>query len=153
MAQAEATTQDLHQEAFRLLGGAKTLKTRKRTPDVLVSLIRQGFRPATLAAVADNTNIPLSALLRLVALPLRTWHRKAKEGEPLSLAQSDRLYRLVRMVARATDVFDDREVAVGWMLGSNRALEGQSPLDVLDTEVGEEQVRTLLGRIEYGVYT
>jgi putative toxin-antitoxin system antitoxin component (TIGR02293 family) len=57
------------------------------------------------------------------------------------------------MVARATDVFDDREVAVGWMLGSNRALEGQSPLDVLDTEVGEEQVRTLLGRIEYGVYT
>jgi putative toxin-antitoxin system antitoxin component (TIGR02293 family) len=57
------------------------------------------------------------------------------------------------MVARATEVFDDREVAVDWMLSSNRALEGQSPLDVLDTEVGEEQVRTLLGRIEYGVYT
>lgn len=153
MAQSEATARDLHQESYRLLGGAKTLKTRKRTPDALASLIREGFAPAALAAVAHNTNIPVSAVLDLVALPSRTWNRKAKQGEPLSLAQSDRLYRLVRTVARATEVFEDRVVAVQWMQSPNRALEGQTPLSVLDTEVGEEQVRNLLGRIDYGVYT
>ena len=144
---------DLYHETYRLLGGAKTLKTRKRGPDAWVSLIRRGFRPSTLTAISDNTGVPVKTLLALIALPERTWARKTRNDEPLSLPQSDRLYRIARAVARATEAFEDRETAVEWLRTPNRALNGQTPFATLDTEVGEEQVRTLLGRIEYGVYT
>ncbi|MDH3726612.1 MAG: DUF2384 domain-containing protein [Myxococcales bacterium] len=151
MATAGAT--DLYHETYRLLGGMKTLKTRRRTPDAWVSLIRRGFQPSTLTAIADNTGVPVKSLLELISLPERTWARKARKDEALSLPQSDRLYRIARAVARATEVFESRETAVDWLRTPNRALSGGTPFAILDTEVGEEQVRTLLGRIEYGVYT
>ncbi|MDH3624127.1 MAG: DUF2384 domain-containing protein [Myxococcales bacterium] len=150
---AAAGTADLYHETYRLLGGMKTLKTRRRTPDAWVSLIRRGFQPSTLTAIADNTGVPLKSLLELISLPERTWARKARKDEALSLPQSDRLYRIARAVARATEVFESRETAVDWLRTPNRALSGAAPFAILDTEVGEEQVRTLLGRIEYGVYT
>ncbi|MEM8608985.1 MAG: antitoxin Xre/MbcA/ParS toxin-binding domain-containing protein [Myxococcota bacterium] len=144
---------DLYQETYRLLGGMKTLKTRRKSPDAWVSMIRRGFRPSTLTAISDNTGVPVKTLLSLISLPERTWARKTRNDEPLSLPQSDRLYRIARAVARATEVFESRKTAVDWLRTDNRALSGQTPFATLDTEVGEEQVRTLLGRIEYGVYT
>jgi len=150
---AEAATTDLYHETYRLLGGMKTLKTRRRTADAWVSLIRGGFQPSTLTAIAENTGVPVKYLLELISLPERTWARKTKNDEVLSLPQSDRLYRIARAVARATEVFESRGTAVDWLGTPNRALSGETPFAILDTEVGEEQVHTLLGRIEYGVYT
>ena len=39
------------------------------------------------------------------------------------------------------------------MTEENRALAGARPLDLLDTEVGETEVRDVLGRIDYGLFS
>jgi putative toxin-antitoxin system antitoxin component (TIGR02293 family) len=66
--------------------------------------------------------------------------------------ESDRLLRLARVFARARQVFDDGESAARWMALPNRALGGVAPLTLLDTDIGVDQVREELGRIEHGIF-
>jgi putative toxin-antitoxin system antitoxin component (TIGR02293 family) len=53
----------------------------------------------------------------------------------------------------ATEVFESAEIAEDWLNSPNFALGDKVPYDLLNTDDGIEQVRDLLGRIEYGVYS
>jgi putative toxin-antitoxin system antitoxin component (TIGR02293 family) len=61
--------------------------------------------------------------------------------------------RLVRVAVRAEIVLGDRQTALDWLESPNRALEGQTPLALLDTDLGAEEVLQVLGRLKEGVYT
>jgi putative toxin-antitoxin system antitoxin component (TIGR02293 family) len=50
-------------------------------------------------------------------------------------------------------VLGARDKAGRWLQKANRALGGVAPLDLLDTDLGAEEVVTILGRIEHGVYS
>jgi putative toxin-antitoxin system antitoxin component (TIGR02293 family) len=56
-------------------------------------------------------------------------------------------------VRDATEVFENAEIAEDWLKSPNPALGRKTPNNLLDTNAGIEQVRNLLGRIEYGVYS
>jgi putative toxin-antitoxin system antitoxin component (TIGR02293 family) len=55
------------------------------------------------------------------------------------------------VAAHAVAVFGDERTAADWLRRPNRALSGEMPLLLLDTEVGTAQVDEVLGRIEYGL--
>jgi putative toxin-antitoxin system antitoxin component (TIGR02293 family) len=64
--------------------------------------------------------------------------------------ESDRLYRLARIVALAKQFLGENEIAIRWLKTPNRALGGKLPLDLIDTEPGARSVENVLGRIAYG---
>ncbi len=64
--------------------------------------------------------------------------------------ESDRLYRLARIVALAKYYLGDNQLAMQWLKRPNRALGGKIPLELLDTEPGAKMVENILGRIAYG---
>ncbi len=66
---------------------------------------------------------------------------------------SDRLRRLVRVFARAEEVLGSSGKASRWLSRTNRALGGETPLSLLDTDAGSQEVEAVLGRIEKGVYS
>jgi putative toxin-antitoxin system antitoxin component (TIGR02293 family) len=107
---------------------------------------------ATLEALATRFAIPQDVLVRILHLPPRTLARR-KKSRRLSAEESDRLLRLARVGARAEEVFSSRERAGTWLRGPVRALGGVRPLDLLDTDLGAQQVEQVLGRIEHGVYS
>jgi len=43
--------------------------------------------------------------------------------------------------------------AIDWLRSRNQALGGATPLSLLDTDAGAEDVMDLLGRIEHGVHS
>lgn len=88
----------------------------------------------------------------MVGLPARTLARRKKERR-LRADESDRLLRLARVAAVAEDVLGAQDKAGRWLQKPNRALGGIAPLDLLDTDLGAEEVVTVLGRIEHGVYS
>jgi len=47
----------------------------------------------------------------------------------------------------------DQEKAIAWLGTPNRALGGERPLELLDTDLGTRMVEDILGRIAYGVYS
>ena len=143
---------DSYAEIRSLLG---TTRERGKRPvaEALADSIRRGLPPSALVALSKKTQISEETLIRLLTVPERTWRRKLAERKPLTQLQSDRLFRIAQIVARATEVLGDRARAVRWMTEENRALAGARPLELLDTEIGEAQVRDVLGRIDYGLFS
>lgn len=53
----------------------------------------------------------------------------------------------------AADVFGSVAVAEAWFEQQAMALGHRRPMDLMGTAPGRELVRTVLGRIDFGVYT
>jgi putative toxin-antitoxin system antitoxin component (TIGR02293 family) len=75
--------------------------------------------------------------------------RRRRTGR-LARFESDRLYRLARIIALARESLGEDEVAARWLKRPNRALGGVAPVAAIDTEPGARQVENVLGRIAYG---
>ena len=64
--------------------------------------------------------------------------------------ESDRLYRLDRIITIAKLYLGDADLAMRWLKQPNRSLGGSPPLELIDTEPGARAVENVLGRIAYG---
>src|SRR5512138_3172056 len=100
MAAAEKSADDL---VFRILGGEPVLGRRSRESKVLRDRLREGLPYAALERLLTETQLPQGDVLRVVALPVRTFQRRKKE-KLLTPQESDRVYRLARILAIAEDV-------------------------------------------------
>lgn len=80
--------------------------------------------------------------------------RREPEGGRLDPEHSDRLMRYARLYWQAVQLLDGHEESArAWLKRPARALDGVTPLDFADTEVGGREVETLITRLEHGVYT
>jgi len=134
------------------LGGRSILRERLADYAAVIHRARSGLPFASFAVVGARYAIPLLTLARVIGLPARTLARRKKDRR-LRADESDRLLRLVRVAAAAEEVLGARENAGQWLQKPNRALGGVAPLDLLDTDLGTEEVVAILGRIEHGVYS
>lgn len=85
-----------------------------------------------------------------LAVPRKTLAHRRQIGR-LSVEQSDRFARLLRIIATAEDVFANREKAATWLRRPTTVLDGQAPLQLLDTDAGAREVEFLLTRIAHGI--
>jgi len=133
-----------------VLGGAKIVGRNVRSPEDLAELVRKGLPFAALVAVMENYGIARDVLCTILHLSPRNFLRR-KDQKRLSPDESDRLYRLARVIAHANRVFEDPEESADWIRSPNVALGKQQPLTLLDTDIGVQQVDQVLGRIEHGI--
>jgi putative toxin-antitoxin system antitoxin component (TIGR02293 family) len=131
------------------LGGEKTLGRTLRTSNDLQTAIREGFPQKVVGSVMSAAGLTLRQLSTTLDLSPRSLQRRRQTGR-LARYESDRLYRLARIVALAKQYIGDEETASGWLKRPNRALGGRIPLELIDTELGARAVENVLGRIAYG---
>jgi len=134
-----------------LLGGGGVLQVEPRTALDWVSLIRRGISSAAVDSLSRTIRVTRSELAAALAIPERTLARRKKEGR-LNSEESAKLVRLARVVERAEEVFENLDAALDWLKAPNAALSGQTPLSLLDTDIGAESVTDTLGRIAHGVF-
>jgi putative toxin-antitoxin system antitoxin component (TIGR02293 family) len=138
------------EEIVTLLGGSRILGRRAPSPEQLAERVREGLPFTALSAVMKQYTIPRDVVCNILHLSPRNFLRR-KEQKRLSLDESDRLYRLARVLAHANRVFEDPEESADWIRTPNAALSKQQPLALLDTDIGVQQVDEVLGRIEHGI--
>jgi putative toxin-antitoxin system antitoxin component (TIGR02293 family) len=131
------------------LGGESTLGRPLRTEADLEAAIRDGFPQSVVAEIMHGAELSLKELATALDLSSRSLQRRRSEGR-LARYESDRLYRLARIVALAKQALGDNGRATRWLHRANRTLGGKTPLECLDTEMGARQVENVLGRIAYG---
>jgi putative toxin-antitoxin system antitoxin component (TIGR02293 family) len=136
-----------------VLGGRRTLKRKIETDSDLALLTREGLPVDTLTLLAQELSVERKTLTKLVGISDRTLNRRIAGTSRLSAEESDRTVRLARVVAKAKETLGSSDKASHWLQTPNRALNGESPLDLLDTDTGVRTVETILGRIEYGLYS
>ena len=137
------------QEIAAQLGGEAKLGRRLRTDRDLDAAIRKGFPQSVAAEIMNSADITLKELAASLDLSPRSLQRRRREGR-LAKYESDRIYRLARIIALAKRYIGDEEKARRWLKRPNRALGGPAPLDLMDTEPGARSVENALGRIAYG---
>ena len=81
-----------------------------------------------------------------------TLHKKQGE-ETFSASVSEKIVALMNLYRYGYQVFEDHEKFNKWIQTANRALGNRTPLEVMDTIFGIDEVRDLIGRIEHGVYS
>ena len=133
-----------------VLGGTKVVGKRVRSQEDLAQRVRKGLPFAALVAVMEKYGISRDVLCSILHLSARNFLRR-KEQKRLSSDESDRLYRLARVIAHANRVFEDPDESADWIHAPNTSLGKQQPLTLLDTDIGVQQVDQVLGRIEHGI--
>jgi putative toxin-antitoxin system antitoxin component (TIGR02293 family) len=134
-----------------VLGGKSALGMRGEVETIdLHNRIREGLPYRALENVVERFGLPKGTLSIVLALPASTEVRRKREKR-LSGSESDRLYRVARVLAHARRTFGSDDAASAWLREPNRALGGSTPLDLLETDLGSDEVETVLGRLDYGV--
>jgi putative toxin-antitoxin system antitoxin component (TIGR02293 family) len=131
------------------LGGEQTLGRRLSNDRDLREAIREGFSPKVVAELMRASGLTLKELAAALDLSPRSLQRRRHSGR-LAPYESDRLFRLARIVALASEFLGDHERAVRWLKHPNRALGGVAPVTAMDTELGARQVENILGRVAFG---
>ena len=112
-------------------------------------MIRKGL---PLSVMENLKTAGVDASYRNMIVPPRTLQHRATKGEPLSPTESERAYRVARIVSLADQVFGNHDKGLRWLHKPLKALDGKSPLDVLDNEPGARMVEDLLGRLDEGYF-
>ena len=131
------------------LGGKRALGRSLSSDREMREAIREGFPPAVVEEVMRASGLTLKELANALDLSPRSLQRRRRSGR-LARYESDRLYRLARIVAIANEYLGDHGRALSWLKRANRALGGVAPIEAVDTELGARQVENILGRVAYG---
>lgn len=132
-----------------LLGGELVTGPIANDLDI-VRAVRRGLPTAAIDHLLQETDLGFPVIEAHV-LPRRTFKRRQEANQRLDPAESDRLVRVANLVAAAEETFGDQGKALIWLQRENRALDGQRPLSLADTDHGSRAVEALLGRIGHGL--
>lgn len=109
-------------------------------------------RRDALPALRTALGLSQEALAQALGVSSRTvarWEERAAMPSPLALT---RLRLLAEIREKSRSLFKGKE-AEAWLRTPNPVLGGRSPLERLRAPGGLEEVRDLLGRIEWGIPT
>jgi len=86
-----------------------------------------------------------------VIIPARTLQHRRTRREKLTTEESDRVLRVIRVLATTEEVYGSRERALAWLRKPKARLEGRVPLSLLKTDAGSRMVEELLLQIDEGM--
>ena len=126
------------------LGGKSALGRSFKKATDLQTAIREGFPQSVVEEVMHAAGLTLKELASTLDLSARSLQRRRREGR-LARYESDRLYRLARIIALAKHYLGVGPKANRWLRRPNRALGGSTPLELIDTDSAHERWKTSSG--------
>lgn len=136
------------EEVARKLGGRAVLGVAIRSQADLAIAVRNRLPLATLKGLT-RAGISEQEIERFV-IPQRTRRHRAEKHQPLTVDESDRAVRLLRIQTLAEETFGDKDKASRWLRRPLAELRGETPLDLAQTEAGARLIETILGKIAWG---
>jgi putative toxin-antitoxin system antitoxin component (TIGR02293 family) len=136
---------------------AKLLSDSKRGIKVkssrdYIELSRKGLTMKQLKEILKFTKITLKDFSSILAISERQLTRY-EDDKILRIDISAQLIQIVELYQFGYEVFESEENFQKWMNSAIRALGFQKPISLLDTPFGITEVKNVIGRLEYGVYS
>jgi putative toxin-antitoxin system antitoxin component (TIGR02293 family) len=138
----------LAEEVARKLGGRTVLGTEVRSQADLALAVRNRLPLGALKGLSE-AGLSEQEIERFV-IPQRTRRHRADKKQPLTVDESDRAVRLLRVQTLAEETFGDKEKANRWLRHPLTELQDEAPLAVAQTEAGARVIETILGKIAWG---
>jgi putative toxin-antitoxin system antitoxin component (TIGR02293 family) len=87
-----------------------------------------------------------------IVIPSRTLQHRRSRREKLTVEESDRVLRVIRVLSLTESIYGSRERALDWLRKSHLRLNGRTPLSLLKTDAGSRIVEELLVQIDEGMF-
>jgi putative toxin-antitoxin system antitoxin component (TIGR02293 family) len=87
-----------------------------------------------------------------VVIPSRTLQHRRSRRQKLTVEESDRVLRVIRVLSLTESIYGGRERALEWLRKPNARLDGRAPLSLLKTDTGSRIVEELLIQIDEGMF-
>ncbi len=136
------------EEVARKLGGSSVLGRLVRSQAELALAVRERLPLAALEGLVE-AGLTEGEIERFV-IPSRTRRHRSEKKQPLTVEESDRAVRLLRIQTVAEETFEDTIKAAAWLRRPLSELGGDTPLAVAGTEAGARVIETILAKIAWG---
>lgn len=111
-----------------------------------------GIRKIELENLKSRINVDYDLLSQALSVTRATLLNK-KGDDKFSKSISEKIISLIDIYSFGYEVFEDTDKFNKWMFRPNQSLGGKLPYDIIDNVFGREEVKNLIGRIAYGVYS
>lgn len=116
-----------------------------------ITISRKGLTVKQLKEILNFTGIDIKEITRLIALSSRQYARYT-DSTVLKRSISAHLIQILELYKFGYEVFGDKIKFQTWMITKIRTLNYERPIDLLDTPFGINDVKTIIGRIDHGVF-
>jgi len=132
--------------------GAKVIPVYRWSNFEKIDAIKEGISKEELENLKEQTELDYDTIARVLNVTKATLHNKKGKAR-FDTYISEKIFLLADLYSYGYEVFEDKDRFNQWMKHENRSLGNITPLSLLDTLYGMEEVKHLIGRIEYGVYS
>ena len=116
-----------------------------------VLIIRKGIPYQYIETISEKLNLPVKSILTTFGIPQTTYNKKKSENALLDSRDSELIILITELIDYGLEVFNnEKEKFQRWLKKPNITLAGNTPISLLDTSTGIEEVRNNLNRIEFG---
>jgi len=137
---------------LRVSKGKITKHLNQLTGFEKIQMIKDGLSKENLLALKDKSGLDYDQLSGVLSVARATLINKKGDAR-FSRDLSEKIFSLADIYAYGYQVFENENRFNDWVFAPNHALGGQKPFDLLDSQYGREEIKNLIGRIEYGVYS
>lgn len=117
----------------------------------VISRVNDGIPTAVISDAVDFYGISKKEVMHIMDVKAASLSRWIKEDKPLPPGESDRVARLARVTAFASDMLGSDDDAVQWLRRHIPALGNRQPFALLGTDAGCKLVEDTLTRSVAGV--
>lgn len=117
-----------------------------------IDVIEHGVTKSEVEDVKSQTGLDYETLAHILTVTKATLHNK-KGNDTFNAVVSERLLMLADLYSYGIEVFGEKERFNRWLVSEIRALNFKRPVDRLGTMLGMHEVKQIIGRISYGVYS
>ncbi|MFL5740869.1 MAG: antitoxin Xre/MbcA/ParS toxin-binding domain-containing protein [Flavisolibacter sp.] len=131
---------------------ASSIPESKLTSMEKMKLIEGGLSKKHLEQLKQKAGLDYDQLATVLNVARSTLINK-KGAAKFSGDLSERIMGLADIYSYGYEVFGNSEDFNEWIFRENKALGGSTPFELLHNQFGREEVKNLIGRIDYGVYS
>mgnify|MGYP003603890355 CR=1 FL=1 len=116
-----------------------------------IEIARNGLPYSMIENLSEALNKPVISVLDILGVAQTTYNTNKKKDNALSSSSSELIILIMDLVNYGIEVFNkENDKFLLWLNTSNVMLRNNTPLSLLDTTIGVNEVKLCLDRIEYG---
>ncbi|MEM1002715.1 MAG: antitoxin Xre-like helix-turn-helix domain-containing protein [Bacteroidota bacterium] len=137
----------------QILGGAKAIGKKINNFLEFLSLSEKGLSIAVLMNLQKRMKFTNREMGKALEISESTLQRRLREGKRLDKKESESAIQLASLWAKGIEVFEDENDFRVWLEMNNTALGNNKPIELLHSPIGREEIKEVLNRIEWGIYS
>ncbi len=121
------------------------------TSNQKIAIIKKGVSKNELTEIKKESDLDYDTLSNILSVSRATLINK-KPSEKFDQPTSERIVMLADVIAYGQSVFENKAHFSEWIKKPSKALGNKTPIELMDTIYGIDEVKKELARIEFGIF-